>query len=134
MRFQRGNVMSAPKWYETKQQPPRRFRFRSSSSEKIYETLLYADGVTSCSCPGWTRRVDVNGARLCVHTRLVKTGNAESDPLFIPEVPDMIIGYPTQIYTTEDYKPDAPIGVRLRSISKEPQPKPITPRRKFSFE
>lgn len=99
------------------------FTFRSSSSpEKVYTTLLLSDGSTTCNCPGWTRRVGVNGGRLCVHTRLVNSGNAEADPLYVS---DVWPSYPTQDYKTE-----------LRTISKEPQPKPGNglPRRKFSFE
>jgi hypothetical protein len=117
--------MSAPQWYETR--PNRRavkeFTFRSQSSPgKIYTTIWYADGATSCNCPGWARRVGPEGERLCVHTRLVKAGNAEADPLYVT---DVWPSYPTQDYKTE-----------LRTIPKEPQPKPGNglPRRKFSFE
>ena len=44
--------------------------FRSSSSDKVYETRLYADGTTSCNCPGWTfKRGDK--PRSCKHTKAV---------------------------------------------------------------
>jgi predicted nucleic acid-binding Zn finger protein len=46
--------------------------FQSDSNSNIqYETLQYADGSTSCGCPGWTRKVDANGHRSCKHTRAV---------------------------------------------------------------
>ncbi|MGH7969838.1 MAG: hypothetical protein ACREIC_14030 [Limisphaerales bacterium] len=53
--------------------------FASSSNPNIeYETLQYADGTTSCACPGWTRRVAPDGSRSCRHTRLVDMGTADS--------------------------------------------------------
>lgn len=52
--------------------------FRSTSSNSIYETLQYNDASTSCNCPGWTRRTDINGNRCCKHTRLVDMGHADS--------------------------------------------------------
>ncbi len=45
--------------------------FKSSSSAKTYQTLLYSDSSTSCDCPGWTRRVDTQGNRSCKHTRMI---------------------------------------------------------------
>ena len=48
-----------------------------SNPDKEYETLQYADGSTSCNCPGWTRRV-VDGSRSCKHTRLVDQGRADN--------------------------------------------------------
>ena len=36
----------------------------------FYQTLLYADGSTSCDCKGWTLRCK-NGLRMCKHTRSV---------------------------------------------------------------
>lgn len=52
--------------------------FQSSSNGKVtHETLQYVDGSTSCGCPGWTKRVDRNGARTCKHTRLVHQGLAD---------------------------------------------------------
>ena len=46
----------------------RRETYRSSSNaSKLYETLLYDDGTTSCNCPGWTRRVAPDGSRTCKH-------------------------------------------------------------------
>lgn len=50
----------------------KKFRFESSSSDKVYETLLYEDGTTSCNCPGWTRHVDIKGRRSCKHTKQVE--------------------------------------------------------------
>ena len=52
--------------------------FASDSNPNIeYETLLYADGSTSCSCKGWTRRVATDGSRSCKHTRFVDMGTAD---------------------------------------------------------
>ena len=53
--------------------------FASTSGRGRYQTLLYADGKTSCSCPGWCRRVATDGSRSCKHTRsvLMNTANRE---------------------------------------------------------
>jgi hypothetical protein len=53
--------------------------FASGSNPNIeYETLQYADGSTSCGCPGWTRRVAPDGSRSCKHTRYVDMGTADN--------------------------------------------------------
>ena len=51
------------------------WKFESSSGSKLYETLLYSDGSTSCDCPGWTRRSE----RSCKHTRSVQMGSADNE-------------------------------------------------------
>lgn len=51
--------------------------FRSSSSTKVYQTLQYTDGTTSCECPGWTRRNNTVTGRTCKHTRWVEMGSAD---------------------------------------------------------
>ena len=53
--------------------------FASSSGGGRYQTLLYADGSTSCDCPGWCRRVAADGSRSCKHTRAVLMGTADRD-------------------------------------------------------
>lgn len=53
------------------------WEFESSSSSKIYQTIEYTDGYTSCNCPGWTRR-EKNGVRSCRHTNMVAMGTADS--------------------------------------------------------
>jgi len=53
--------------------------FASSKGDKRYETLLYADGSTSCDCPGWCRRVAADGSRTCKHTRSVLMGTADAE-------------------------------------------------------
>jgi hypothetical protein len=55
--------------------------FKSSSSERTYQTLLYTNFTTSCDCPGWTRRTDSNGKRTCRHTRSVQLGNADAEAI-----------------------------------------------------
>ncbi len=55
--------------------------FASSSGRGRYQTLLYADGSTSCDCPGWCRRVASDGSRSCKHTRSVLMGTADRDCL-----------------------------------------------------
>ena len=55
--------------------------FASSSGGGRYQTLLYADGTTSCECPGWCRRVAADGSRSCKHTRSVLMGNADRECL-----------------------------------------------------
>lgn len=53
--------------------------FPSDSNPNVeYQTLQYADGSTSCSCKGWTRRVAADGSRSCKHTRYVDMGTADS--------------------------------------------------------
>ena len=56
-------------WYFTSKTNP----------DKVYETLQYVDGTTSCNCPGWCRRTDENGNRSCKHTRSVTMGTADSE-------------------------------------------------------
>lgn len=51
----------------------------SSRPDKLYQTLEYDDGSTSCECPGWTRRVAVDGSRTCRHTRSVECGTADRE-------------------------------------------------------
>src|SRR5436190_22239353 len=53
--------------------------FSSSSGRGTYQTLLYADGSTSCDCPGWCRRVAADGSRSCKHTRSVLMGTADRE-------------------------------------------------------
>ena len=53
--------------------------FASSSGGGRYQTLLYADGSTSCDCPGWCRRVAADGSRSCKHTRSVLMGTADRE-------------------------------------------------------
>jgi hypothetical protein len=53
--------------------------FASSSGRGTYQTLLYADGSTSCDCPGWCRRVAADGSRSCKHTRSVLMGTADRE-------------------------------------------------------
>lgn len=48
-----------------------------SNPSTEYQTLLYADGTTSCNCKGWTRRTAADGSRSCKHTRLVDMGQAD---------------------------------------------------------
>ncbi len=52
--------------------------FTSDSNPDInYETLRYTDRSMSCNCPGWTRRVAVDGSRSCKHTRSIDMGTAD---------------------------------------------------------
>ena len=53
--------------------------FVSSSGSGRYQTLLYADGSTSCDCPGWCRRVAADGSRSCKHARFVLMGLADRE-------------------------------------------------------
>ena len=53
----------------------------ASSGGGRYQTLLYADGTTSCECPGWCRRVAADGSRSCKHTRSVLMGTADRECL-----------------------------------------------------
>lgn len=58
----------------TMKTPVYMWKFESSSSNKVYETLKYSDGSLSCDCPGWTRRAE----RTCKHTRAVQVGDADA--------------------------------------------------------
>lgn len=50
-----------------------------SNAGKVYQTLQYADGSTSCDCPGWRfKRKSAGGLRTCKHTRFVEMGTADS--------------------------------------------------------
>lgn len=53
--------------------------FVSSHGDRRCQTLLYADGSTSCDCPGWCRRVAADGSRSCRHTRSVLMGSADRE-------------------------------------------------------
>ena len=53
--------------------------FVSSKGNKRYQTLLYADGSTSCDCPGWCKRTALDGSRSCKHTRSVLLGAADRE-------------------------------------------------------
>src|SRR5574342_347954 len=57
------------------------WRFQSSSSNKVYETLRWSDNSLSCDCPGWTRRVAKDGSRSCKHVRSVLLKSASYDAL-----------------------------------------------------
>lgn len=118
------------------------YTFRSSSSkDKTYETIAIPVNTKrgwefTCNCPGWTRRVDENGQRLCVHTRVVQAGNPEADPLFVSKSERLNLPryYPTQGY--EEYERPA-IKVKLGPVPivKPPSPSPKPkPTRKFSFD
>jgi hypothetical protein len=46
-----------------------RFEFSSRSDRnKLYDTLLYSDGSTSCNCRGWTFKRHAASKRECKHT------------------------------------------------------------------
>lgn len=63
----------------------RTFRFPSLSTpdKPAYTTILYADGTTSCNCPGWcNKRYEVRG---CKHTQMVDALRAAGVALTAPE-------------------------------------------------
>ena len=50
-----------------------------SSPDKVYQTLVYDDGTTSCECKGWVfKRRNVGGDRTCKHTRMIEAGLADN--------------------------------------------------------
>ena len=51
--------------------------FSSSSGKRTYEATLHTDGVASCNCMGWTRRIAADGSRNCKHTRMIVDGTAD---------------------------------------------------------
>ena len=53
--------------------------FVSSNGRSRYQSLLYADGSTSCDCLGWCRRVAADGSRSCKHTRAILMGSADRE-------------------------------------------------------
>lgn len=52
------------------------FKSKSKPYDPPYETLLYADGSTSCNCRGWTVKKQ-GRPRECRHTRAVEAGMAD---------------------------------------------------------
>lgn len=52
--------------------------FKSSSSDKEYETRQYSDGSTSCNCKGWCILRPGQTQRICRHTSMVEHGIADS--------------------------------------------------------
>jgi hypothetical protein len=57
-----------------------KYFFPSNSSSRLYETLVYNDGTTSCNCMGWTRRVASDGSRGCRHTIEVNPNARDKQP------------------------------------------------------
>lgn len=107
------------------------FTFRSSSSPgRTYEAVKTIDASYSqvvqvtCNCPGWARRVQPDGSRMCVHTRLIQSGDPSKDPLFVSCDPPLSPSLPSFRYPTPDYMPVesmgaenfAPLSVRRRVI------------------
>ena len=85
--------------------------FASSKGGGRYQTLLYADGSTSCDCFGWCRRVAADGSRSCKHTRSVLMGNADRECLsmhdsHVPAAPAVTTKMPARRATT----PVTPFG------------------------
>ena len=94
-------------------------KFRSqSSADKVYETVVWKDGRLSCNCPGWTRRTQPDGSRMCVHTRVILSGIPEKDPLFISCEPPL-----NREITAKPLQPPKP----------QPEPAKSTGR-KFNFD
>lgn len=85
------------------------WRFESSSGTSTYETIKYSDGTTSCSCPGWCRRVAADGSRSCKHTRLVDMGAADMSCL-----------------SNHDYN----ASKSVKAPQPQPQPQPVKKARK----
>ena len=56
--------------------PETTWQMPSNSSNKIYETIEYTDGTTSCNCRGWTIK-KLGQERTCRHTRYVDQGIAD---------------------------------------------------------
>jgi hypothetical protein len=54
------------------------WRFKSGSTDKIYEARLYVDRTTSCNCPGWCKHTDDDGNRECKHTHMIDAGTADT--------------------------------------------------------
>lgn len=90
------------------------FRSISTPSRRYqtidYQTIDYAYKrevrTLTCNCMGWARRVQPDGNRMCVHTRLVLAGNPEKDPCFISRDPPLAPELPSFPYPTQ-----SPIGV-----------------------
>lgn len=59
------------------------WEFESNSNPaKHYQTILYANGTTSCNCPGWTRHKSYGGdpstSRTCSHVASIEMGTADT--------------------------------------------------------
>ena len=88
--------------------------FRSDSNpDKTYETLKYDDDTTSCSCPGWTRRVE----RSCKHTRMVDMRLADDNAITFNEYTDpRPAPAPTPVARTKTKQPEVKPGTRKFAI------------------
>jgi hypothetical protein len=83
------------------------WKFRSSSNpQKLYETLQYENGSTSCNCPGWTKRC-VDGVRTCTHTRSVHAGTADQECVTSLDNPSGITAPTQPVRTTQRALPAA---------------------------
>lgn len=85
LQISKGSISIEPVTRKEKIQPAamnkpiaRVWTFASDSNPAVeYQTLQYGDGTTSCSCPGWCRRVAADGSRSCKHSRWVDLGTAD---------------------------------------------------------
>jgi len=104
------------------------WNFESDSTPgKVYETIQYCDGSTSCNCKGWTqRKPGPDGLRTCNHTRRVDSGVADQSCVGTPQVYGSLTGGKK---TTQYVVPSkAPAG---KGKTVKVPAKPVT--RKFDF-
>ncbi len=61
------------------------YLFKSSTSDAIYQTLVWSDNRITCDCPGWTRRK----IRTCKHVRLVEASPILARRQALNNTPDL---------------------------------------------
>jgi hypothetical protein len=99
-----------------------------SRPDKSYETLQYDDNTTSCNCPGWTRKVAVDGTRSCRHIRLVDQGLADSQCSGVKSYDSSVQAPPAKAATIQT-PPAKPVKARPPTGTG----KPAVPQRKIRW-
>jgi predicted nucleic acid-binding Zn finger protein len=99
--------------------------FKSSSSSRQYQTLLYEDCSTSCDCPGWTKRVSALGLRSCKHTRLVEAGFADEQCDKLQVMPGPVVKTAAEA---------AEFTAKFSKLDKQPKQSTAPKVRAFSFD
>lgn len=118
------------------------YTFRSqSSADKTYEALLFLNDKNrvekaTCNCPGWTRRTQPDGSRMCVHTRLILSGSPRTDPLLVSCFVD---GSPLYFGPRQNEQQPSPVVYPEQEFppQNDPQPEPERAKntgRKFNFD
>lgn len=108
------------------------FKFPSSSSPKVYTTLINDNGLLSCDCPGWTVK-KLNKVRECKHTKKVALDEGlileERDGQWFVVEEDGTSGQDRKSYSdTQDRKSYVPakVSAGLQAGTSNPAPSQVT--------